>query len=326
MRTITLGGRLGEEFGGPYRLSVDTPAEAVRALIPQLPGFGQAITDGTWVVMVGSTELDENQLLITAPGDYRIVPALSGAGGGGRGKMVGKIVVGVALTAAAFMVGGPGASLAMTRLASIGLSMGIATGLSGIAMMLAPAPHKVNATKNQDRSSYLFDGPVNSDQEGGVVPLVYGGPIKTGGAIISGSIVTETMLGWNGEPALGDPFLSTHTLGVGVQSGTGYRGFRLQKFGSLDPRDVTSDIYIQEVSYGANERVVYFQVGTSGLPASWLGSIKLYDANTTIFDLAGVNANGFAGAAGYTQWSWSLITNPMPTSGASLSLDVTRTV
>ena len=41
MRTIRLYGALGEQFGRVWRLDVKSPAEAVRALCSQLPGFRQ---------------------------------------------------------------------------------------------------------------------------------------------------------------------------------------------------------------------------------------------------------------------------------------------
>jgi len=39
LRTIRLYGPLGTRFGREFRLAVDSPAEAVRALCVLLPGF-----------------------------------------------------------------------------------------------------------------------------------------------------------------------------------------------------------------------------------------------------------------------------------------------
>jgi predicted phage tail protein len=320
MRTITLHGRLGQEFGPSYRLSVVTPAEAVRALVLQLPGLYEALEGGTWRVTIGDAEIDDQELFHTFPGDYAIYPVLTGGGGGsGRGKAVGKIVLGVALTAAAFWVGGPGASVAVAHMATVGASLGVAIGLSGIAMLLAPAPAKEKATK--ERSGYLFDGPVNSDSEGGVVPLVYGGPVMSGGRIISGSIVSETTMGWTG-PILGNPYLTTHTLTVGI--GVGYNGFRVLKLGDLDPRNVSPSVFVREVSYGLSEQKVYLTIEVGNLSKTWLDHVRLSTDVANRFDLQGWAA-GYATGAGYTQWYWDLPGNPMPKKGETLTLEIERT-
>jgi predicted phage tail protein len=308
VRTLTLHGRLGEEFGGPYRLAVDTPAEAVHALAVQLPGFRAAVDAGTWRVTVGDLDLDETELRTGTDGDYAIRPVLTGAGG--HGKSVGKIVLGTALTAAGFATGQPAL-----------IQMGIAIGLSGIAMLLAPAPVKEKATK--DKSSFLFDGPVNSDQEGGVVPLVYGGPVLAGGSIISGSIVSETLVGWTG-PVLGDPFLTTHTLTVGVNAASHINGFRTLKFGNLDPRNVSASAYVRELSYGTVENRLYFTVDVGNLSKGWLDHVRLYDDVADRFNQPGYLAN-YGTGSGYTQWYWDMAGNPMPKAGEELTLEIERT-
>ncbi len=50
MATIVLHGNLAV-FGGPYKRTVATPAEAIRALCFQLKGFQQAIAKGNYHIV-----------------------------------------------------------------------------------------------------------------------------------------------------------------------------------------------------------------------------------------------------------------------------------
>lgn len=196
MNTIHLHGRL-KRFGGPFRLDVETPAEAVRALCSMLPGFGQAVRAGSWRVIRGKRrggmELDVESLEMRLGGEMHIAPALIGAKKGGTGKIIiGAVILAAAIIAAPAVVGALGPTLGMATpiVAAGGFSVtytsvamvGAALMLQGLSQMLAPTPKA--GPEIDTRSSYLLGGTANVVEQGSPVPLVFG-KIRTGSVIIS---------------------------------------------------------------------------------------------------------------------------------------------
>lgn len=186
LRNIYLRGELGRQFGECFKLAAATPAEAVRALAAQLPGFRHTFAAGEYFVRVAGDYLREVEqvLLPTRRGDIEFVPTVEG-GGGGRGKSIGLVIAGTVLLgaaviasggtagglAAAVAAGGAG-GLALSAAASIGTSL-ILTGVTGL---LAPVPKLESYEPGRERrtNSFLYQGPINRASEGGVVPLVFG--------------------------------------------------------------------------------------------------------------------------------------------------------
>lgn len=186
MNEVHLHGRLKEEFGGPFQLEIRDAKEAIRALGIQIPGFIQAIQNGDWRVVRGGCHLDEDGLDLGLGGEpLHIIPATHGAGGDGDG--VGKVVMGVAMIAAAFYTGG--ASLAAwgsgaTMMGAVGAGMAIA----GASMMMTSTPETGSyEEKQKNEQSFLFDGPVNVNKQGVAVPLIYG-EVVTGSVVISAGV------------------------------------------------------------------------------------------------------------------------------------------
>jgi predicted phage tail protein len=201
LRTIVLHGELRTRFGERFRMDVDTPREAGRALASQLRDFAQHVRDGLYRVYAGPMERgdargeEELDLALGKAAEIHIVPVLAGAGG--RGGLL-KVILGVALIgvgvvgglsagfgAAAFSAGGL-FSVSWGQIALFGLSML----LQGASSLLAPQP---KAQKRPDeKASFLFDGPINVMEQGNVVPLVYG-LIRTGGIVVSAALDTEQL-------------------------------------------------------------------------------------------------------------------------------------
>lgn len=213
LRNVYLHGALGERFGREHRMAVATAGEAVRAFTFQLPGFRQAIAEGSWRVVRGDLEtgfeLDVETLtfgLGKAP--LHIIPAPIGSGRGG-----GKAVVGIAMIAlaVAFAIPSGGTSLMATAGAagrvfgaistgaalSAGLSstaflgisygqialMGAALVLTGISSLVAPAPRANVGQQAVDKNgSFTLSGPQNTSVEGVCVPHVYG-RVKVGSVV-----------------------------------------------------------------------------------------------------------------------------------------------
>jgi len=73
--------------------------------------------------------------------------------------------------------------------ASMASSLGTGLVLAGVSSLLADTPQNAD----EDGQS-LFSGTKNITTEGGPVPLVYGGPIRTGSIIINYGISNENVV------------------------------------------------------------------------------------------------------------------------------------
>jgi len=186
MRDIYLYGAAGRVFGSHFRIDVSSPAEAVRALITLRPGLRTVIREGNWRVVVGPPRLRnaiEPELLLMNAGAQPIhfVPATRPRGGG-DGKGIAGIIIGVVLIGAAVVATGGLAAAFATPLA-LGMSygsvvlLGASMILGGISSLLTQSPSSDAATDRaapDDRPSFLFNGVSNNSQQGGPVPLVFG--------------------------------------------------------------------------------------------------------------------------------------------------------
>jgi len=200
LRTIHLHGRLKHGFDPHYEIDAQTPGEAVRALLHMVPGFEQALRSGTWRVIAGDRKtgrrLGEDEVKLPFMGrkerTLHIVPAVAGAGRGGGGKVIMGIALIAIAIAAPYAIGAAGLGLAPG--AGFGAMMGAAIpgtfglvsfkgvamlgammALGGITQLLSPQP-KTNYDNREkaDDNSALYNGPVNTSEQGGPVPLIYG--------------------------------------------------------------------------------------------------------------------------------------------------------
>ena len=217
MPQIVLHGALAG-FGPSYQMDVSSPLEAVRALCSQLPGFRKAMSSGNFHVIKKNvfrdkeTYLEQQSLSVILCDRHEIhfVPVIEGSSKGGGST---KIMIGVAIIAAAFTFGAGGMLLAgadmevaMTvmsaqafSIAGFGVSMaqiagfGAAMLLGGISQLLSATPKPTSSTSAYD-SSYLFNGVANTSEQGVPVPLVYG-RFMSGSVVISASITSENLMG-----------------------------------------------------------------------------------------------------------------------------------
>lgn len=180
---VKLYGHL-EQFGSEFELDIDNVGECVRALSSQIPGFNEALKQGSYrVVRVSpttSTDLDETQLLMSLGNatELHIKPVLAGAKGGGGGA--GKMILGVVLVVVGVVFWNP-------YLIAAGVGMMVA---GAFAMQTPPVASYDKRESPDDRPSFLFDGPVNTSAQGAAVPLVYG-QMRTGSVVISAGIAAE---------------------------------------------------------------------------------------------------------------------------------------
>jgi len=200
LRVVKLYGELGKRFGRVHRFAIRTPAEAIRALTVNFPGFEKHLIDSGargvgYRVGIGREDLGLDELHNPAGREsIRIVPAISGSGD------VGKILVGAALVTAAVLLTPATGGGSLALLGKVGMAVGVNLALNGVAGILTPNP-KVTAPQESEsnRPSYLFNGPVNTTQQGQPVALCYGSLI-VGSAVVSAGTSTEQLgsgyFGW----------------------------------------------------------------------------------------------------------------------------------
>lgn len=206
MKILKLTGRLAKKFGKEFHLDVVNPAEAVRALCYQIPGFEDALREGSYRVTRVLDTNNKHDIGIEAIHlnfgkaiGFTISPVISGSKKGGLGK----IILGIALLAGAFFFAPAFIGATATTAASGGMAATIgATGLSygylattgammmlnGISKMLTPSAKAPGAA--DQNASFMIDATGNLTEQGNPVPIVLG-EVFTGSVIISTGITTE---------------------------------------------------------------------------------------------------------------------------------------
>ena len=200
LRKIKLYGELAKFVGHKeFEVKADTLSHAVSFLINNFAGVEEYMSPKYYQVKVGNYVIDENEIQHPiGQEDIHFVPVIQGAG-----KGLGKILLGGALIALSFGVGGVFANpltiggKGFFGFASAGLgakaAFGIGAGLllSGVSDMLFPVPEMPEFSSEQDpRISFNFSGTQQTSRAGTPVPVVYG-EIFTGSVVISGAVDTE---------------------------------------------------------------------------------------------------------------------------------------
>jgi predicted phage tail protein len=194
LRKIKLYGKLAKFIGHRVlEADVATAAEAVRFLLANWPELEAHMSDQHYRVSVGTYDLDLEELHHPAgAAPISFVPVVAGAGGAGR------ILIGIALIAAAFIPGFGFAAAAaatattaataagFTAIGSILFSLGASLVLGGVAQLLTPTP-KISQDEADPRKSFSFSGIQNTSRAGVPVPVVYGETL-VGSVVVSAGI------------------------------------------------------------------------------------------------------------------------------------------
>ena len=199
LREIKLYGQLAKFVGHrKLKAAVSSAGEAVRFLLANFPGLDRHMAEHNYKVLAGDYALGIEELHDPAGMQtIKIVPVVAGAGGS-----VTKILVGVALVAAAFLIPplagaavwsgslSYGAAVALTNVAVAGGYIGASLILGGVAQALSPTP-KAGALNtvggigiggigggggggSDPRDSYSFSGVQNVSRQGVPVPIIFG--------------------------------------------------------------------------------------------------------------------------------------------------------
>jgi predicted phage tail protein len=179
LRTVKLYGQL-RQFGKSYQLSVRTPAEAIKALSVQIPGFERFLSNAksrglVFAVFQGKKNISEAELGYQGEGDIIIAPVIVGSKRAG----ILQTIIGVALIIASPFTNGAT------------LAPGIAMVAGGVIQMISPQAGGLKTSAAPENTpGYAFGSARNTTASGNPVPLCIG-ERRWGGAIISAAIYAE---------------------------------------------------------------------------------------------------------------------------------------
>ncbi|PKB90893.1 phage tail protein [Ewingella americana] len=190
MRTIRLYGQLGSLFGREYKMAVKTPKEAIRALSVVVPGFEIFMNNSkrkglTYAIFSGKKNISIDELeMDKGEEDIRIAPMIMGSKRAG----VFQTILGAAIIAASAFYGYVTQDWST---AAYGIQAGAGIALGGVIQMLSPQTRGLANSQDADnKPSYAFGGPVNTNAQGNPVAWLYGRR-RIGGAVISAGIFAE---------------------------------------------------------------------------------------------------------------------------------------
>lgn len=183
---------------GNHKFLAETPAQAIKAMLMQVPGFDKAFrAAGERGVMFSvRTEKRElktpEELQMGTPKIIRLIPKYAGGKNSGWTFLaVAVILAATVFTGGAAGYGAAGWFAAGSTSAAVATSIAISLALGGITQLLSPQPDGLSTKAAvENRPSYAFGGPVNTTAQGQPVPLFYG-KREVGGAVVSASIVSE---------------------------------------------------------------------------------------------------------------------------------------
>lgn len=194
-RKIKLYGDLAEFVGvKEIKTEAHTIADAVKCLIGNYPQAENYMMDKSYKVIVNEKPRTLEELYFpTGQSDIKIVPVISG-----QGRGFGRILLGAALIFGAFAFSpltlgsftAKGVAAGATPFAKIGIGakaalyIGSGLVLQGIAELLTPLPE---APTEEEPNSFQFNSPINTNNAGAPVPILYGERI-VGSVVISAGI------------------------------------------------------------------------------------------------------------------------------------------
>lgn len=183
MITVCLYGGL-REFGRRFDLQVSSPAEAIHALMVQIPMLRKRLMKGFYQVRFGRRDWSEAELKSsfgeTAEGILHIVPRVQGAGKNGG---IIQTIVGVVIAVVGAYFSQPWA-----------VQLGIGLAVGGVAQMLTKPP-KFDGGKGVESSRNSgFSNLSNTAAQGQPMPLAYG-RIYCGSRVVSQGIESRRLDG-----------------------------------------------------------------------------------------------------------------------------------
>ena len=190
MTNIRLCGQL-RQFGKSYDLLVRTPAEAVKALCVQIPGFERFISNAksrglVFAVFRGKKNIGEGELNYQGQGGIIISPVICGSKrAGSLQTIIGAVLIVAGAVLSAFGGGAVGVPM---------MKMGAVLAIGGVVQMLSPQAGGLSTSAAPENTpGYAFGSAKNTTASGNPVSLC-AGLRRWGGAIISAAIYAEDQM------------------------------------------------------------------------------------------------------------------------------------
>lgn len=191
---VKLLGELGRRFGRSYSFVASSPKEIISALSNQIEGFKDYLCNAHekgigFRLVDGEAEGMGYENVLMGCRQLIIAPIVTGGGAAGR------ILLGVALVALAFIPGfgtavaAGAAKASFTLVGGLFFNLGVSLVLTGIASLLTPPVDQPKETERKD--SFLFDRATELTTQGQPIPLLYGKFLAASPLIISSAITTE---------------------------------------------------------------------------------------------------------------------------------------
>jgi predicted phage tail protein len=193
---VKLIGELGRRFGRSYSFVASSPREIISALSNQIEGFKdylrEAHENGIGFRLVdGDPEGMSYEEAMLGCDQLIIAPIVTGGGA------IGRILLGVALVALAFIPFGgafagfaaAGAKAGFALGSGILFNLGVGLVLTGVASLLTPPVEQPRETERKD--SFLFDRATELTTQGQPVPVLYGKFLAASPLIISSAITAQ---------------------------------------------------------------------------------------------------------------------------------------
>jgi predicted phage tail protein len=245
---VILEGPMGEAFGRVWNLCINSPREALNLIDVNKPGVLIWIRNNLkkyshYRVLVTYEDGREEALnkddypLLRKMKQIRFVPLVEGASAGAR------IVAGIILLIVAWWnpyswaYAASATGTAFTAAGSAAISIGASLVIGGIVQKLNEPGSADNASERKDKTSFFFDGPVNTTTQGVPVPLIYGRCL-VGSHAVSASLTIDDItmyqrrsasVSYNGSFTYSD---QTYTLEQ-LEEGVVYRNLQTGQHGMM---------------------------------------------------------------------------------------------
>ena len=191
---VKLIGELGRRFGRSYSFVASSPKEIISALSNQIEGFKdylrEAHENGIGFRLVdGDPEGMSYEEAMLGCNQLIIAPIVTGGGS------IGRILLGVALVALAFIPGVGWAAATATAKAGFTIAggilfnLGVGLVLTGVASLLTPPVEQPRETERKD--SFLFDRTTELTTQGQPIPVLYGKFLAASPLVISSAITAQ---------------------------------------------------------------------------------------------------------------------------------------
>ena len=211
MKVVKVYGELKKKLGGQgtFKLDVNTPAEAIRALTANFKGLEKWLIESEnrgvgYKVELGKEPIrkEEDLEVLLLPWSeedvFSITPVLTGAG-----RDTWMIVAGVALIGLSFVTFGSstlfagGAGLQGAIWKGLGSKMLGLVGASllyqGVSNLMAPDPPNLDMGQANKLQNYSFSGVTNTAQVGTAIPIAYG-RLYVGSSVVSAGLDVDQVI------------------------------------------------------------------------------------------------------------------------------------